>query len=145
MKNVANQFRLIALLTLCVVTATAQTVSKTFTRSFNVEGIQQMELDLPGTVDVKPWDSPTIRFEIEVNLPSGSNPALLNELANVGRYNLSLQSQTQGSVITAPNLKRQIKSKGVEIKEQVTFTVFAPKNLDIHLTGTDILADAKNK
>lgn len=142
MKNMLNSFGLITLLTCCVVSGSAQVVSRTFTKAFNISGINHVTLDLPGAIDLKTWDNETIRFEITVQLPSG-NVSTVNELANVGRYNLALNTTGNSTTIEAPNLKRQIKIQGQEIKENITFLVHVPKNVQIDLPGTNIVADAK--
>ena len=142
MKNMLNSFGLITLLTCCVVSGSAQVVSRTFTKAFNISGINHVTLDLPGAIELKTWDNETIRFEITVQLPSG-NVSTVNELANVGRYNLALNTTGASTSIEAPNLKRQIKIQGQEIKENITFLVHVPKNVQIDLPGTNIVADAK--
>lgn len=119
------------------------TAGKTFTKAFNTEGKGTLRLELPGTIDVKIWDSPTIRFEISVSLPSGNGP-MLNELANIGRYNLISKEEGDVLVITAPNLQKQLKLKGQEFKETMNFVVFIPKDLQVELIpSTPVLADAK--
>ena len=94
-------------------------------------------LDLPGTIDLKIWDNPSIKFEIGVSLPSG-NSAMLNELANVGRYNLVAKSEEDVLVISAPNLQKQLK-----MKEVLTFVVFVPKNLKIVLPQVTAATELK--
>jgi hypothetical protein len=122
----------------------SQTVNKTFSKSFNTEEKGIVRIDLPGAIDVKIWDNPTIRFEINVGLPSG-NISMLNELANVGRYNLSSKS-VEGEdvmVIAAPNLQKQVKIKGEALHENVSYTVFVPKNMAIELPNAVSMADKK--
>lgn len=112
--------------------SSAQTASRTFTKSFNTDGRGKIVLDLPGNIDVKIWDGPSLRFEIAVNLPSG-NGSMLNELANIGRYNLTARSEGNSLIITAPNLQKLLRVKGEILKEDLTFVVFVPKDLDIEL------------
>jgi hypothetical protein len=109
----------------------SQSATRTFVKSFNLDGATEVRLDLPQTVDIRPWDGNTLRFEISVTLPPQCNAAMLNELANVGRYNMN--SKTEGSilVIDAPNLARQIKVKGQEMKETIAFTLHVPKQVSI--------------
>lgn len=145
MKNVTTYFRLIALLFLSVATLHAQTVTRTFTRSFNMTGINSVFLDLPGTVDVTSWDNPTLRFEITVQMPDGTSPSMLEELVRIGRYNLTMVNTDGQSTVSAPNLKRQLKAKGAEIKEQVSFNVFAPKKLELTLPAASGVVDASPK
>lgn len=143
MKKMLNSYGLIALLTFSLVDASAQVVSKTFSKAFNLSGIDHIQLDLPGNVELKTWDNETIRFEITVQLPAGSNPSMVNELANVGRYNLSLNTIGAATTIDAPNLKRQIKVQGQELKENITFLVHVPKNVIVDRPDNSIVAEVK--
>jgi hypothetical protein len=122
--------------------AAAQTVTKTFTKAFNTDGKSVATLNLPGTIDLRTWDGPSVRLEITVSLPSG-NGSMLNELANIGRYNLVAKSEGDALVITAPNLQKQIKVKGEELREVLHFVVFAPKNMKVEAPTLGALADIK--
>jgi len=133
----------LALLLALTLNAAAQsTVAKTFNKSFNTESKSTIRLDLPGEVDLKVWNNPSIRIEISVSLPSG-NPAMLNELANVGRYNLVSKPVEDVLVIQAPNMQKQIRVKGEELKETLSFVVFVPKDLKVQVSGADQLAVKK--
>ncbi|MFN0216346.1 MAG: hypothetical protein ACKVT2_18965 [Saprospiraceae bacterium] len=120
------------------------TAEKTFTKAFNTDDKGMVRLELPGTIDLKVWDNSSIRFEISVSLPSGNGP-MLNELANIGRYNLISKADGDALVITAPNLQKQLKLKGQEFKETINFVVYVPKGLEIQMLppGNPPLADAK--
>lgn len=133
-------FSLLAL----AVSASAQTTGKTFFKSFNTDDVGRIVLDLPGSIDLKIWDSPTLRIEISVSLPDGSNSAMLNELANVGRYNLVAKTEGESLTISAPNLQKQVKVKGQELKETLSFVVYIPKNLEVEMRNAEAMAD-KNK
>lgn len=132
------------LLTLSAWSVLAQTTaSKTFTRAFNTDGKDLLRLELPGEVDLKVWDNPSVRFEISVSLPTGNGP-MLNELANIGRYNLTSKTDANVLVINAPNMQKQLKVKGQDLKENVLFVVYVPKSLEVQITPPVIaLADAK--
>lgn len=120
------------------------TAEKTFTKAFNTDDKGMVRLELPGTIDLKVWDNSSIRFEISVSLPSGNGP-MLNELANIGRYNLVSKADGDALVITAPNLQKQLKLKGQEFKESINFVVYVPKDIEIQMLppGKPALADAK--
>lgn len=122
--------------------ASAQTASKTFNKSFNTDNRGTIMLDLPGTIDLKIWDNPSIKFEIGVTLASG-NGSMLNELANIGRYNLVSKSEGDMLIITAPNLQKQLKVKGEALRETFTFVVFVPKNLKIELPHVTAATELK--
>lgn len=129
------------LLTL-LVAASAQTASKTFNKSFNTDNRGTLMLDLPGVIDVKVWDNPSIKFEIGVTLASG-NGSMLNELANIGRYNLVSKSEGDILLINAPNLQKQLKVKGEALREVLSFAVFVPRDLKIELPHVTADTDLK--
>ncbi len=134
---------LILLASLAVSISAQTTAEKTFTKAFNTDGKGTLRLELPGTVDLKVWDNPSIRFEISVSLPTGNGP-MLNELANIGRYNLASKAEGDVLVVTAPNMQKQLKVKGQEFKEALNFVVYIPKNLEIVIMPSAVaLVDAK--
>lgn len=112
--------------------AFAQTTEKTFTKSFNTEGKSHLKFDLPGTIDLKIWNSPNIRIEIFVSLPAG-NVSMLDQLAKVGRYNLTAATEGESLNITAPNLYKVVKVKGEELHEKVSYVVFVPKDMQVEM------------
>lgn len=133
----------LALLMALALSAAAQsTAAKTFNKSFNTESKSTIRLDLPGEVDLKIWNNPNIRIEISISLPSG-NPAMLNELANVGRYNLVSKPVEDVLVIQAPNMQKQIRVKGEELRETLSFVVYVPKDLKVQVTNAEQLAGVK--
>ena len=134
----ARYTSLLIFLTLSVSVA-AQSAEKTFSKSFSTESKGTINLDLPGAIDLKIWDNPTIRIGITVSIPSG-NAAMLGELANVGRYNLISKSEGDVLTITAPNMQKQIRVKGEELHETLTFVVFVPKDLKIEMPNADAYA-----
>ncbi|MBK8193613.1 MAG: hypothetical protein IPK76_10550 [Lewinellaceae bacterium] len=130
---------LVILLALAL-SATAQSVEKTFSKSFNTDGKGTISLDLPGAIDLKVWDNPTIRISITISIPSGSE-AMLGELANVGRYNLISKSAGDVLTIASPNTQKQIRIKGEELRETITYVVFVPKDLTIEMPNATALAE----
>jgi hypothetical protein len=139
-----NRIVSLVLLSLFSLTAFAQTTSKTFTKSFNTEGSGRITFDLPGPVDLKIWNNATIRFEINVNLPSGS-VSMLDQLSKVGRYDLKAEALEDNLLITAPNLNRVVRVKGEELRENVSYVVFVPKDLEVVLLNSAALAEAQKK
>lgn len=122
---------LLILLTLSL-SLVAQSAEKTFSKSFSTESKGTIKLDLPGAIDLKIWDNTTIRVGITISIPSG-NSAMLGELANVGRYNLVSKPEGDVLTITAPNMQKQIRVKGEELRETITFVIFVPKDLKIEM------------
>jgi hypothetical protein len=130
-----NRFiALVALsLLLCLkLTAQAPNAVKTLAKSFNTNGKATLVLDLPGTIDLKIWDNPNVKIEVSASLSNGSS-AMLSELANVGRYNLVATPEGDAMTIRIPNLQKQVKVKGELLKENLTYVVFAPKNIKVDM------------
>lgn len=132
---------LVLLLTFAL-SAFAQTTEKTFTKSFNTAGKTRIKFDLPGTIDLKVWNNPSIRMEIMVNIPSG-NVSMLDQLANVGRYNPIAQTSEETLIITAPNLAKVVRIKGEELKETVSYIIFVPKDLQVEMHSPTAMAELK--
>lgn len=122
--------------------AAAQSAEKTFSKSFNTDGKGTINLDLPGVIDLKVWDNPTIRIGITVSIPTG-NQSMLGELANIGRYNLVSKSEGDVLTIQAPNMQKTIKLKGEELHETLTFVVFVPKDLTIEMPNAEAFAASR--
>ena len=128
----------IILLTLSL-TATAQSAEKTFSKAFNTEGKGTIRLDLPGTIDLKIWDTPTIRISFTVSSPSASS-AMIGELTNAGRYNLVSKAEGDVLTISAPNMQKQIRVKGEELLETLSYVVFVPRDLKIEMPNAAAFA-----
>jgi hypothetical protein len=135
---------LIALLTLCAQPIAAQqTATKTFVKTIHTFQKGTVELNLPGDVDIKTWEGTSIKVEMTINLPSGSN-GMLSELANVGRYNIAAKPEGEVLEVTMPNMARTVKVKGALLRENLSFVVFMPKDLKVEmLNTTDLLAAEK--
>ncbi len=126
---------IVALAVLLSSNAVAQTVGKAFTKSFHAEGIHKIKFELPGAVDLKVWNHPTLRIEIYVSLPSG-NESMVEQLAKVGRYDLKSEVSENAMVISAPNAQRVVKVKGQELRETLSYVVFMPKNVEAEIVNT---------
>lgn len=122
--------------------AYAQTPEKTFTKAYNPNGKTRISFDLPGPIDLKVWGNATIRIEITVHLPSG-NLSMLDQLASVGRYDLKAESTDESLDISAPNLQKLVRIKGETIREEVSYVVYVPKDLEVKLHGPLALAAGK--
>ncbi|MCS7037279.1 MAG: hypothetical protein RMJ33_11685 [Saprospiraceae bacterium] len=114
--------------------ALAQTPGKIFSKSFNADGVSKIKFELPGAVDLKIWNHPTIRIEIVVVMPAG-NESMLDQLAKVGRYDLKSDLNADVLTISAPNLHRVVKVKGEELRETVTYVVFMPKDIEVEIAS----------
>ena len=117
-------------------------VGKTFSKTFNTEDKGTIKLDLPGTIDLKIWNNPTIRIEISVSLANG-NSSMVNELATVGRYNITSKTEDDVLQILMPNIQKQIRVKGEILRETLTYVVYVPKDLKIVIPNVATLAEVK--
>lgn len=137
-----KQFALLVFLLTFAFGAFAQSTEKTFTKSFNTEGKSRIKFDLPGTIDLKVWNNSSVRLEIVVSLPSG-NASMLDQLANVGRYNLVALPGDDVLTISAPNLYKLVRVKGEELRETVNYVIFVPKDLQVELHNPTAMAELK--
>jgi len=133
-----KQLSIFAVFLVVSFTMNAQASGKTFTKSFNLDGKSTLVLEVPGTVEIKTWDTSTIRIEISAGLASG-NSAMLNELANVGRYNLVAKPNGESLQIQMPNMQKQVRVKGEVLKEVLSFVAYVPKNVKIQTVNTQTL------
>ncbi len=118
--------------------AFGQQAEKIVIKSFNTNGQQALNFDLPGSAEIKAWDQPTIRVQITIQLASGNN-GMLDELIKVGRYNLSAEVTPEQFRVIAPNAGRKITVKGQELKDSISYVVFVPKNSLVRLNGQEII------
>ncbi len=128
--KIKMSFLLLPLL-LNVLPLKAQQAEKTLVKSFNVDGKSTILLDMDGSVTVATWNEPQMRIQLNITLQNGSE-TMLKSLVTTGRYNLDAKDVNGVYSIVAPGLERQIKlGSGQQLGEQVTYTVFAPKNVTI--------------
>jgi hypothetical protein len=129
MKN-RMSFLLLPLL-LAVVPSKAQHAEKTLVKSFNLNGQNAVKLDVDGTVTVTTWNESQMRIQMTITLLNGSE-TMLKSLVTSGRYNLDAKELNGVFSIVAPGLERQIKlGSGQLLGEQITYMVFAPKDVTI--------------
>ncbi len=110
----------------------AQQAEKTLVKSFNIDGTQEVILDLPGSVEVKHWNSKVMRIQMTISLENGSDP-MLKSLVTAGRYNINAVTKDGDYRIEAPNMAREIKLKGQPLKEKIAYTVFTPERISVTL------------
>lgn len=134
-----NAVLLILLLNLTLQPVIAQNSGRTFSKNFNTENKGTILLNLPGAIDLKIWDNPTIKIEICVSLPSG-NGGMLDGLVTAGRYNMSSKADGDLLSVLMPNMQKQIFVKGEELRETITFVVFMPKNLKVEMFNSSTTA-----
>ncbi len=129
-------FLLLPLL-LTVAPSQAQHAEKTLVKSFNLNGQTAIFLDLDGVVNVTTWNEPQMRIQMTITLQNGSE-TMLKSLVTAGRYNLNTKEENGAFSIIAPGLERQIKLGGGQLLgEQITYEVFAPKEVSISTRNTE--------
>ncbi len=129
-------FLLLPLL-LTVALSQAQHAEKTLVKSFNLNGQTAIFLDLDGVVNVTTWNEPQMRIQMTITLQNGSE-TMLKSLVTAGRYNLNTKEENGAFSIIAPGLERQIKLGGGQLLgEQITYEVFAPKEVSISTRNTE--------
>lgn len=115
-------------------TAFGQQAEKTLVKSFNIDGEQEVILDLPGEVEVKHWNNKVMRVQMTISLNNGSVP-MLKSLISAGRYNLDAKTADDEFVVYAPNMAREIKLRGEPLKEKIAYTVLSPENVTVTLSN----------
>lgn len=123
---------LLSLLLLTAMGLFAQTIEKTFVRSFNLQGAQEMVLQLNGAVDVQTWSQSTTRVQMTVGLKQGSE-SMLRSLAQAGRYNLKGELVESSFLVNVPGLSREVKINGQALQEHISYVVFVPENVHIEI------------
>ena len=126
-----TRFLLLFLLPLFLLNGIANgQAERTFVKSFNLMGRQTVVLNLGDNVQISQWDSEVMRIQMTVSMPSATD-GTLKALAESGRYMLKTELTVHENIITATNLQKMIKLNGNDIKETVSYVVFAPKNITV--------------
>jgi len=110
----------------------AQGAEKTLVKSFNLKGDHAVLLDLDGNVDVQEWNGDLLRIQINLAVDNGS-AAMLKSLIIAGRYNLKSKSEGGETTITAPGMNKDVKIRGKELLETISYTVFAPSDVSVRI------------
>ncbi|MFQ5445651.1 MAG: hypothetical protein ACE5FF_01850 [Saprospiraceae bacterium] len=110
----------------------AQHREKTFVKSFNLNGNSTVYFDLKGETEVKVWSEGQVRVLMTVQLENGSE-AMLISLMKAGRYNIQSGEKDRGFSIFAPQLDKQvIMRNGQPLHEKITYTVYAPAQIQVY-------------
>jgi hypothetical protein len=109
--------------------ATGQ-AERTFVKSFNTSGKQNVTVNLGDNVQINPYDGDLLRVQMTVTLPT-TNDATLKALAEIGRYALKTEDKDATMVIAAPTLNNALKINGNSIREIIHVVVYAPKHLTV--------------
>lgn len=115
--------------------ANAQAAEKTLVKSFNLKGMNVVTLDLPGEVEVKQWNNPIMRVQMTIEIEHVKE-ATLKSLIKAGRYNLQSKEGEEEYAVSAPNMNRTVKIGGQELKENISYVVFAPEDVMVKLADS---------
>ena len=113
--------------------ATSQS-EKTLVKSFNLKGMQVVELDVDGDVEVIEWDNTIMRIQLTIMIDRG-NESTLKSLVRAGRYNLYSKIGDEDFKIFAPGTKKEIKISGQDLNENISYIVYAPENVIVRMAG----------
>jgi len=115
----------------------AQTASLKLAKSFNLDGNSKITLMLPGDAEITVWDKPHVNVAIRIEV-ANLNQNIADELARVGRYDLSASSDGGSLNISSPNSYKKVRIRGQEIKEQMTYRVFLPRDTEVEILPKEI-------
>ncbi len=132
MKNLKAPISLFLCMAMCL-TIFAQSAERTLVKSFNLKGNSSLVLDLEGDVDVQHWNNDLVRVQININVENVSD-AILKSLIVAGRYNLNSTEGEDGLVINAPALEKEVKLRGQLLKENLSYTIYAPESVSVQLS-----------
>lgn len=115
--------------------AFAQNAQKTLVKSFPLE-TATVSLDLKGTIEVKTWDNDLLRVQMTITTYNG-NEAVLKSLISAGYYNLMANVENGATTISLPAANREVQIGGKALEDDVTFIIYAPKNIAVKLPNAN--------
>jgi len=127
-------YSLIMLATMVANTVIAQNAERTLVKSFNLKGKQVVVMDVDGDVEVKEWNGDIMRIQMSIELTNGSN-SMLKSLVQARRYTLIAAVEGEKLKINMPSMEKQVKIRGRELTEKISYTVFAPTDVQVKLTN----------
>ncbi len=125
MKKFASLFIALMLMSVFV---QAQGTETTFVKSFNLQNNNEVVLDMEGDISVQEWNNPIMRIQMTVTLENGSS-SMLKSLVQTGRYNLKSIEKEDFLKVYAPGLQREVRVKGKNLIEKISYTVYAPSEV----------------
>ena len=127
-------FTTFLLATMVASTSLAQNAERTLVKSFNLKGKQVVVMDVDGNVEVKEWNGDIMRIQMDIQLTNGSN-SILKSLIQARRYTLISAIEGEEMKINMPSMEKQVKVRGKELNEKISYTVFAPADVQVKLTN----------
>ncbi len=121
-----------------------QTAQRTLVKSFNVNKIQTVNLNLDGDVEVRKWKKGLMRVEMKISLENG-NDRLLKSMVIANRFNLDSDISEGEMTVFAPALENEITIRGKEIKEKISYIINVPEQVEINVLEHETLSLAEEK
>jgi hypothetical protein len=141
MKSLKAFLTLVTLI-FAITIATSQS-EKTLVKSFNLQGMQVVILDLDGDVEIREWNNTVMRIQVTIKIDNG-NDSMLKSFVTSGRYNLYSKLNSEDLLIFAPGTKKDIKISGQNLNESISYIVYAPENVVVKMAG-EASTDAEPK
>lgn len=116
---------------------------RTFVKSFNLKGDNQVVLNLDGPVEVKEWNEGIVRVLMNVTFETG-NDAALRFYVEKGRYRIIQKAENGAMAISVMPRKGDIKYQGREVGEVVTYTVFVPNGVSAEVVEAETASATGN-
>ena len=114
----------------------------TFVKSFKLNGSDYLMLNLDGDVEVKEWKDGFLRIHTNVASDNATSEAL-KFFSRQGRYNLRPSLQGDGSLaISSVDRPINVKYRGQDLSEKVSYTVFIPENVGVEVNGKEVETSA---
>jgi len=102
--------------------------SKTLVKSFNLQGLQTIDLQLDGHVQIQEWDNDIVRIQMTVTSDNMAE-STLKSLIKAGRYNLKSKEVKDAMKIYLPGVEREIRIKGTPINDDITYIINVPSSI----------------
>jgi len=115
-------------LLLVTVLAYGQQVEKTLVKAFNLQGLQDVVLNLDGIVEVTPWENDIMRIQMQISM-DGSNTMLKN-MVRAGRYRLLSKTSEEKFIVFGPGTKKGLNKN---INEKIIYKIFVPNHVQVQL------------
>jgi hypothetical protein len=100
--------------------------TKTFLKTFSMDGATEVVLATDGQVSFAEWDQDHVRVEMTVSL-SNFTAYTLTQLAEAGRYRLASLVADNQLVVSCPRVARNAVVGGKAVAESFQFNVWVPK------------------
>jgi len=97
-------------------------------KSIPLGTFQEVQLDLPGNVEVREWSNPYLRIQMSVELVNGTEAAL-KAFVRTGRYNIVAKPEEGFLKVFMPGLKRDAQVGAETAVENFKYIVYKPATL----------------